>query len=336
MQPLVSVIVPVYRVEKYLEECVESILAQSLSAIEIILVDDGSDDQCPEICDEFAKQYDNIVVIHQQNRGLPAARNAGMNKAKGKFIAFCDGDDIMKENMLERLTVVAKEYNADIVMCGYETFPNGKIVYPGIKSNGILTPELFISKCNTMHTGNELCFSWRFLLKRRYVEEKELRFDEKLLFGEDVPFNILALMEARHIFVLQESLYLYRTDNANSIMRKKYKHNLEELIQLQYQKKMELTYKYKLDKNSAWMKDMAYYYITGFAYMLFKNAMNGPTEKQREAIKRIIRMPLFSDNLKRCRERLLCRGRKNAIFWLACRWKIDWLVWLFVKNNYSL
>ena len=167
MHPLVSVIVPVYRVEKYLEEAVESILSQTLSNIEIILVDDGSDDRCPEICDRFQKEYENIVVIHQRNHGLPAARNVGINKANGKYIAFCDSDDIMKKDMLERMVLAAQNHHADIVMCGYETFPDKKNVYPGIKSDAVLTPNTFIAKCNTIHTGNELCFSWRFLLKKK-------------------------------------------------------------------------------------------------------------------------------------------------------------------------
>ena len=336
MHPLVSVIVPVYRVERYLEEAVESILSQTLSNIEIILVDDGSDDRCPEICDRFQKEYENIVVIHQRNHGLPAARNVGINKANGKYIAFCDSDDIMKKDMLERMVLAAQNHYADIVMCGYETFPDKKNVYPGIKSDAVLTPKTFIAKCNTIHTGNELCFSWRFLLKKKYIEEKKIRFDEDLLFGEDVPFNIQAVMEASRIFVLQEILYFYRTNNTNSIMRTKYKPDLDELVQRQYQKKIELTYQYHLDQIDAWMEDLAYYYITGFADMLFNNAMNGPVEKQKEAVKKIIRMPLLSNNFQKCKGRLFHRGRINAIFWIACWWKIDWIVWLFVKNKYGL
>lgn len=336
MSPLVSVIVPVYRVEKYIEECIESILSQTLSSVELILIDDGSDDQCPEICDKFAKENKNIIVIHQENHGLSAARNAGINIAKGEYIAFCDSDDIMKKNMLAQMVLAAKKCNADVVMCGYETFPNKKSFYPGIKSDEVLTPEIFISKCNTMHTGNELCFSWRFLLNRSYIEEKKFSFDESIFFGEDVLFNMQVLMEARRIFVLQEALYLYRINNANSIMRTKYKSNLEELIQYQYQKKIALTNKYNLNENNEWMEDLAYYYITGFADMLFNNVMNGPVEKQKEAVNRIIRMPLLSENYKRCKKRLFYRGRKNAIFWVACRWKIDWLIWHFVKNNYGL
>lgn len=160
-------------------------------------------------------------------------------------------------------------------------FQRGR-VYPGIKSDTVLTPKTFISKCNTIHTGNELCFSWRFLLKRKYIEENNLRFDEDLLFGEDVTFNIRVVMEANRIFVMQEVLYLYRINNANSIMRTKYKPNLDKLVQQQYQKKIYLTYYYHLNKNDGWMEDLAYYYITGFADMLFNNAMNGPVEEQKK------------------------------------------------------
>ena len=119
-------------------------------------------------------------------------------------------------------------------------------------------------------------------------------------------------------------------------MRTKYKPDLDELVQRQYQKKIELTYQYHLDQIDSWMEDLAYYYITGFADMLFNNAMNGPVEKQKEAVKKIIRMPLLSNNFQKCKGRLFHRGRINSIFWIACWWKIDWIVWLFVKNKYGL
>ena len=126
MEPFVSVIVPVFRVEQYLEECIDSLLDQSLNNIEIILIDDGSDDNCPELCDKYQMLYSHVKVIHQKNKGPSAARNAGLLVAKGKYIAFCDPDDTMKSNMLEVLYQCAEEQNIDIVICGFETVPDGQ------------------------------------------------------------------------------------------------------------------------------------------------------------------------------------------------------------------
>lgn len=93
MKDLISIIVPVYKVEKYLRRCIQSIICQTYSNIEIILVDDGSPDRCPEICDEYASKDERIKVIHQENKGVSAARNAGLDAAKGEYVAFVDSDD---------------------------------------------------------------------------------------------------------------------------------------------------------------------------------------------------------------------------------------------------
>lgn len=116
--PKISVIVPVYRVEKYLERCVNSLLGQTLSDIEIILVDDGSPDGCPALCDEFAKKDGRIKVLHKENEGLGLARNSGMSLAVGEYIAFVDSDDYVKSEMYRTLYEAAQRENADIAMCG--------------------------------------------------------------------------------------------------------------------------------------------------------------------------------------------------------------------------
>ena len=115
----VSVIVPIYNVEKYLLRCIDSLIAQSLKDIEVILVDDGSPDQCPQLCDEYAEQYKNIKVIHQKNAGLGMARNAGLKIAKGEYIAFVDSDDYLDTDALEKLYQTAKKESADTVLGAY-------------------------------------------------------------------------------------------------------------------------------------------------------------------------------------------------------------------------
>lgn len=114
---MVSIIVPVYKVEKYLRECVDSILAQTYKDIEVILVDDGSPDGSPAICDEYAKKDTRVRVVHKENGGLSSARNAGIDIAKGEYIAFCDSDDYIDADMIEILASVAEEHRADFVGC---------------------------------------------------------------------------------------------------------------------------------------------------------------------------------------------------------------------------
>ena len=117
MQDLISVIVPVYKVEKYLKRCVDSILAQTYPCLEVILVDDGSPDGCPAICDEYAREDRRVRVIHKENGGLSDARNAGIDAAKGKFLGFVDSDDYVHPRFYELLLQALKEEGADIAGC---------------------------------------------------------------------------------------------------------------------------------------------------------------------------------------------------------------------------
>lgn len=122
-----SIIVPVYKVEKYLDKCIKSILAQTFSDYELILVDDGSPDRCGEVCDEWAEKDARIRVIHKENGGLSDARNVGIDAAQGEYIGFVDSDDYIREDMFEVLAANMEKYEADISMCGYvDTYEDGR------------------------------------------------------------------------------------------------------------------------------------------------------------------------------------------------------------------
>lgn len=119
---MISIIVPVYKVEKYLSKCIESLINQTYKDIEIILVDDGSPDGCPQICDAYAQKDHRIVVIHQQNRGVSVARNVGLNVARGEFIGFVDPDDWVAPEMYEGLYEAIQHEKADFSICGYDYY----------------------------------------------------------------------------------------------------------------------------------------------------------------------------------------------------------------------
>ncbi len=122
-QPLVSIIIPIYKVEQYLRECVDSVIAQTYTNLEIILVDDGSPDKCPEICDEYAKQDSRIKVIHKPNGGLSDARNAGIEIAKGKYLSFVDSDDVIHNKIIEVLmNPILDDVSVQISCCNFKPF----------------------------------------------------------------------------------------------------------------------------------------------------------------------------------------------------------------------
>ena len=128
--PQISVIVPVYKVEQYLKRCVDSILHQTFSDLEVILVDDGSPDNCPAMCDKYAGTDSRVKVIHQKNAGVSAARNAGLSVASGEYITFVDSDDFIDPQMYEKMLAVAEKYDCDVVMCDcMKEFPDHQEVY---------------------------------------------------------------------------------------------------------------------------------------------------------------------------------------------------------------
>lgn len=126
MKPLVSVIIPVYMVEKYIDDCIKSIVEQTYTNIEIILVNDGSKDLCPQICDEWEKRDSRIKVIHKRNGGLSDARNAGLDKSRGEYIAFLDSDDFVSPKWIEEMLDAALNYDADVVVCGRYIYRDGE------------------------------------------------------------------------------------------------------------------------------------------------------------------------------------------------------------------
>ena len=144
---LISIIVPVYNVDKYLSKCIDSIISQTYNEIELILVDDGSPDNSPKICDEYARKDNRIIVIHKENGGVSSARNAGLDIAKGEYIGFIDPDDYIVSDMYECMVNAIEKYNFDMVVCGYDYIDeNGNVTRPyKIKSDEILTQKQFVS-----------------------------------------------------------------------------------------------------------------------------------------------------------------------------------------------
>lgn len=131
---MISIIVPIYNVEKFLGSCIDSILAQTYNNIEVILVDDGSPDGCPEICDKYAAQDSRVVVIHQKNSGVSHARNVGMDAARGEYIGFVDPDDFIELEMYEEMIKAMEESQSELVICGYDYVDEqGKVIRPYVE-----------------------------------------------------------------------------------------------------------------------------------------------------------------------------------------------------------
>lgn len=220
MNDLISVIVPVYNVEKYLSECIDSILAQTYANFELILVDDGSKDKSGEICDDYAARDKRIRVFHKQNSGAASARNVGLDGMKGSYFVFIDSDDIIDEEYLE--TMINQIGDVDIIAVDIFRFDsNGKLLSNATNSFTIVGNENIRNAYANMEIGN---FYSPCAKLYRNKENKTPRFFEKLVMGEDRFFNLCYLRIASGIKHIPYSGYGYRnnTMSVSHWVEKKY------------------------------------------------------------------------------------------------------------------
>lgn len=213
MRPIVSVVVPIYNVEKYLRKCIESLLNQTLCEIEIILVNDGSTDQCGAICHGYAEMDKRIQVIDKNNGGISSARNVGLAAAKGEYVSFVDSDDWIDSEMLETLVNSAKAKQADITICGYKNvFEDGSVISKVQMNETVF--NLSQSGVQNYILGPYLTFqhaysTWNKLYKRELIENNKLKFFEGQNYAEDMFFNLYAICHAEKIYVIPHEFYNY-------------------------------------------------------------------------------------------------------------------------------
>ena len=211
----ISVIVPIYNVEKYLNKCLDSILQQTFTDYELILVDDGSTDTSEKIADEYAAKDDRITVIHKQNGGLSDARNCGLDKATGKYICFIDSDDWIEDTYLEELLSLAKNNEADIVICNYLKNSGDKSISqpsdPGIVDQ---TGKEAIDNLYGSRYG-EYVVAWNKLYRKEIFEN--LRYPVGMIHEDEAIFGEV-FCRASKVTRTERILYNYRTNNSTSIM----------------------------------------------------------------------------------------------------------------------
>ncbi|SEC07344.1 glycosyltransferase [Paenibacillus sp. GP183] len=318
----ISVVVPMYKVEKWISACLESILNQSFTDFELILVNDGSPDRCGEIADDYAMQYLKIKVIHKQNGGLSSARNAGIDAATGKYIVFVDSDDQISNDYLQQLYQAA-ENNCNAVVCGFQTVPINQQMIPNFELNKIMNGRDFVLSSSNVHSNNDLCFTWRILFDLCLIKEKNLRFNEKVLFAEDTIFNLEFLLESERVCAIPNILYYYTVNNPESIMRVPYNQNLENSLNLQYQIKKHLSEKFNLFKNDRYRKDMADYYIKTIFIMMKNNLKNSPEFDKTQGLLRLINLDMFKDSIKEIGFSYKCDNVKEYLYYLAVKFKFS-------------
>ncbi len=209
-QELISIIVPIYKTEKFLPICIDSLINQTYKNIEILLIDDGSPDNSGKICDEYLKKDSRIKVIHQKNQGVSVARNSGIIESTGKWIVFVDGDDYAESEMIQRLYYTAKEKDCDIVFGNYyiltEKNKSTRKYFTG-DLNEILERDkkILLKKCM-----ENLGVPWGKIYKKELITKNNILFKPQLKRMQDSIFNLYAFQLAKKIEYVEDCLYNYR------------------------------------------------------------------------------------------------------------------------------
>jgi len=209
---LISIIVPIYKVEKYLDSCIESLVGQTYKNLEIILVDDGSPDECPKKCDEWAKKDNRIKVIHKANGGLVDAWTTGVRKSLGEYIAFVDGDDFVASDFLMELYESIDKNSADISICDYiqHFVHEEKIVYQQDESAVYAATDTF--NCVELFSFQYKMWHSRCnkLFKRELVVDSISHISPNVTMGEDLNMTFVSFAKAKRVAYTNKALYYYR------------------------------------------------------------------------------------------------------------------------------
>lgn len=288
-QPKISVIVPIYNVEKYLDDCMHSLLNQTLRDIEIIMVDDESPDNCPKMCDEYAKRDSRIKVIHKKNAGLGFARNSGLDIATGEFVAFIDSDDFIDLNMFEHLYQIAKEYHADEVRCGVKFYVGGKFserhdvnkltVFSGKEAVTDFMLDVVGPLPECKRDVKYMMSSCCCIHSRKVIEDYHVRFlSERECLSEDLIWDVDLFPKMNSIVYVPECHYAYRmnpTSITHQYSREKYKRNYKffEILESKLSEKLPLE-KYEL-------------HLLRLQFLYFRNAISGFVKNDNKVLENV-------------------------------------------------
>lgn len=221
---MISIVVPVYKSEKTLGGCLESLMAQSYQDIEIICVVDGSPDQCGDICDAYGKKDSRIRVIKRENGGVSSARNRGIEESVGDFLMFVDSDDTVEPDYCETMWKAQKETGADMVICGFHHWFIGRDIEKSPAGTGVYDTKNYAEDFLKLYQAGFLNMPWNKLFKKELAG----RFDTSLSLGEDLLFNMDYLEKCEKVTVIYDALYHYiQEEKGNTLSSKKREDKLE-------------------------------------------------------------------------------------------------------------
>lgn len=341
----VSVVVPIYNVERYLQRCLESIVNQTYKKLEIILVDDGSTDSCPEECDKWAEKDSRIKVIHKKNAGLGMARNTGIEHATGEFICFFDSDDYIDKKTIERNVQVLYETGAEITCFGYHkvkadgdvketNIPNmEKLEYEGEEVRCSFLPELISVNPENGESSHLNMSAWAAMFSMELILKTGWKFvSERDIISEDY-YSLLDLYASvQKVVIIPEAFYFY-CDNPVSLSRI-YAENRYERICHYYRESMKLAERHGYTQKVMHRIDYTYLALT-IAALKQIEASGYEKRKKMHFIEEIAKDPLCNEILKKCKNDKMGNARFILLEALRKKWIRVTYVLLHLQNKRS-
>lgn len=295
---MISIIVPIYKVEKFIIQCVDSILNQSYKDLEIILVDDGSPDNCPNICDEYANMDSRIKVVHKSNGGLMSARQAGLRVATGDYIGFVDGDDWIEPDMYERFANAIEKYCPDIAICEFiYAYPDKDELsiqnlpwpyYDKAQLETEIYPQMLFKDEFYRFGINPCC--WSKVYKKDILEKNLFNVTTEIKMGEDAAFTYPCLLDADSLAYIHKPLYHYR--NNPESMTNMYDSDLENTILIPYG-----ILKNVFDKFDYELASQLNYYLLYLVNFAVRNEANPSCKKSRKEIIKTLKKFTSNENV---------------------------------------
>lgn len=297
---MISVIVPIYKIEKYLNQCLDSLSAQTLDDIEFILVDDGSPDGCPAICDEYAAKDARMKVVHKENGGLLSARKAGLAAAKGDYIGFVDGDDWVEQDTFSNMYKAVCEYSPDMVLSdflsdfGDRAESSGQCFEDGVYDRARLEKEIFP---RMLFDGRFYRFGvnpncWSKLVRRDILEKNLMPVDERIRMGEDAAFIYPCLLDSQKIACIKTPTYHYRITGQS--MSTAYDERLKDIILLPYAR-----LKAKNASSEFDMSSQLDYYLLYMVNFLLRNEAKSENKHSKAERKKVIENIAANEDIRR-------------------------------------
>lgn len=321
---IISVIVPVYKIkEEYLKKCIESIQKQTYEQIQIILVDDGSPDDCGKICDEYKKQDERIVVIHKENAGVSSARNEGLKHAIGQYICFVDADDWIDIEFCEKMISEMKRKDVDIIFASNsrEYLEKTVRISPYHSKNILLSSENQFNMFDMKLIGTV----WAKIYKRELINN--IRFDEELTNAEDIEFNFRVITQKTKCAFIEDYGYHYRYLEESAVR------NFKENMVSNYNKTLTRINKNLNDveknKKEAYLAFVATVYIALCTNYIFNPKNNIPYKDKKKQLIKLSNDEIYKEAIKGLDMSLLPLTRRSIIW--AAKYKIYFLIYLIVK-----